>query len=65
MKALTPDQCRVLAEEGRELARMADIETTHPGEDFPSLRIALAARRIAEIVMPQDLVYAPSMEHVP
>jgi len=56
----TPEQLRTLASEGQELAQMAELAELNPGKvDFALLRISLAARRIAEIVMPQDLIYKP------
>jgi hypothetical protein len=55
----TPEQFRTLISEATELAHMADV-ALRTGADFADLRISLAARRIAEIVMPQDLVHAPN-----
>ncbi len=57
MRTWTPEQLRTLASEATELAHMADV-ALRTSADFAESRIALAARRIAEIVMPQDLVLA-------
>lgn len=54
----TAEQLIALAKEGAEIAKMAALGLeSQPNADFVESRIALSARRIAEIVIPQDLRY--------
>ncbi len=57
---LTNEQLLALAEEGHHLVSAAYYASSHREDEEAQLnRIALAARRIAEIVIPQDLRYSP------